>query len=289
MVAFQKLVLLVFIVCCCSTQVAGQQAPAPLRVMSYNIRLDTPADKEDQWPHRKDRVVALIRYHQPDLLGVQEALPHQVKELEQALPQYGWYGVGRDDGKESGEFSAIYYDKDKFQVQDSGTFWLSPQPDKPTKGWDAAIIRICSWVKLKNKKTGGVLYHFNTHFDHIGEKARENSATLIAAKISEIAGTNPFVLTGDLNTTDDSKAYANLTSSGALLDTETLSASGHYGPSGTFSTFDVQSELGKKIDYILVSKHFSVLQHATLTDAQNGKYPSDHLPVIAVIAPKPKN
>ncbi|WP_224996092.1 endonuclease/exonuclease/phosphatase family protein [Cesiribacter sp. SM1] len=289
MVTFQNLVLLAFFVIFCSTYATAQQAAAPLRVMSYNIRLDTPADKEDQWPHRKERVTGLIRYHQPDLLGVQEALPQQVKQLAEALPQYAWYGVGRDDGKESGEFSAVFYNKDKFQVQDSGTFWLSPQPNQPSKGWDAAIVRICSWVKLKHKQTGGVFYHYNTHFDHVGVKARENSATLLTNKIREIAGNSPFILTGDFNTTQDSQAYANLIKSGELLDTETISESGHYGPSGTFSTFDVQNELGKKIDYIFVSKHFSVLQHATLTDAQNGKYPSDHLPVIAVVTPELKD
>ncbi|AHM59627.1 Endonuclease/exonuclease/phosphatase [Flammeovirgaceae bacterium 311] len=254
--------------------------------MTYNIRYDTPADKEDSWTHRKERVESLIRYHQPDLLGVQEALQHQLSYLAQNLPHYAWYGVGRDDGKEQGEFSAVFYNKNKFSAEDQGTFWLSPQPDKPSKGWDAAIVRICSWVKLKNKATGTVLYFFNTHFDHMGVKARENSALLIAAKIKEIAGTEPFVLTGDFNTTEDTPAFANLTSSGLLHNTEKISESKPYGPPGTFSTFDVKNEMGKKIDYIFVSAHFSVLQHATITDAQKGKYPSDHLPVVAVIVPK---
>lgn len=277
--------LLICLIILSSIQAIAQNNPAPLRIMTYNIRLDTPADKEDQWPHRKERVASLIRYHNPDLLGIQEALPHQVKYLEQVLPQYGWYGVGRDDGKDKGEYSAVFFNKDKYQLLDKGTFWLSPQPDKPSKGWDAAIIRICSWIKLKNKVTGDTLFHFNTHFDHIGEKARENSASLLSSKIIKIAGNAPVVLTGDFNTTEDTQAYANLISSGILLNTEKISKSGHYGPDGTFSTFSVQNELGKKIDFIFVSNHFSVLQHATLTDAQNGRYPSDHLPVVAVVEP----
>lgn len=266
----------------------SQTAEEPLRVMTYNIRLDIASDGGDQWQYREERVVGLIRYHQPDLLGVQEALPNQVQDLEKALPQYGWYGVGRDDGKEKGEYSAIFYNKARFALLDSGTFWLSPSPDKPTKGWDAAIIRICSWVKLKDRHTGREFYHFNTHFDHEGVQARENSALLIQEKIKTIAGTTPVVLTGDFNTTEDSRAYINLSRNSSLENARQLSQTGHYGPLGTFSTFDVAHEMGKLIDFIFVTEHFQVLQHAILSDAQGGKYPSDHLPVIAVLELKEK-
>ncbi len=267
-----------------SLQLVGQTPPAALRVMSYNIRYDTETDGIDQWKNRKGRVAGLIRYHQPDLLGVQEALPHQLRELEKDLPQYAWYGVGRDDGKEKGEFSAIFYNKERFQLLDSGTFWLSPSPDKPTKGWDAAIIRICSWVKLKDLQADRSFYHFNTHFDHIGEKARENSALLLQEKIKTIAGTAPVVLTGDFNTAKETKAYHNLTQSEFLKDARQLSGTGHYGPSGSWSTFDVDHGLGQQIDFIFVTQGLQVQQHAILTDSENGKYPSDHLPVMAVLS-----
>lgn len=268
-----------------SLQAYGQDQHASLRVMSYNIRYDTPNDGDDRWANRKERVAKLIHYHQPDLLGVQEALLNQLQDLQSALPQYSWYGAGREDGKEAGEYSAIFYNKDKFELIDKGTFWLSPQPELPSKGWDAAIIRICSWVKLKNKQTGKDFYHFNTHFDHKGEKARQNSAILLRERIAAIAGQTPVVLTGDFNTADDTPAYTNLTRGGLLMDSHSQSKTGHYGPKGTFSTFDVASKLGKRIDFIFVTKGFQVLQHAILTDAQQGKYPSDHLPVVAVLEP----
>lgn len=258
---------------------------AQLRVMSYNIRYDTPDDGVDQWTKRKERVASLIRYHQPDLLGVQEALGHQIRDLATALPQYAWYGVGRDDGKEEGEFSAIFYNQRRFELLDKGTFWLSPQPEKPSKGWDAAIVRICSWVKLQDRETGSAFYHFNTHFDHKGVKARENSANLLRERIAAIAGNTPVVLTGDFNTTDDTPAYAYLTRGDRLKDSLQEAKWGHHGPMGTFSSFDVATKLGKRIDFIFVTDGFGVLQHAILTDAQQGKYPSDHLPVVAILNP----
>lgn len=264
----------------------SQPAKGSLRVMTYNIRLDIASDGENQWQYRAERVVGLIRYHQPDLLGVQEALPNQVQELAEALPQYAWYGAGRDDGKEKGEYSAIFYNKARFALQDSGTFWLSPNPYKPSKGWDAAYPRVCSWVKLKDQQTGREFYHFNTHFDHEGVQARENSALLLQEKVKAIAGTAPVVLTGDFNTTENSRAFILLTRNSPLADARQLSQSGHYGPLGTFSTFDVAHEMGKLIDFIFVTEHFQVLQHAILSDAQGGRYPSDHLPVIAVLALK---
>lgn len=261
----------------------GQGAPAPIRVMSYNIRYATAADGEDRWELRKDRVAGLIRYHQPQLLGVQEALLHQLKDLEKALPQYSWYGVGRDDGKEGGEYSAIYYQPALFELLNKGTFWLSPTPEVPSKGWDAAIIRICSWVKLREKATGREFYYFNTHFDHVGVQAREKSAELLVRKIREIAGATPVIVTGDFNTTSDTPAFANLVQGELLQDTRKVTQTPPYGPEGSFSTFDVANELGRLIDFIFVSKAFEVLQQAVLTDSQRGKYPSDHLPVLAVL------
>jgi endonuclease/exonuclease/phosphatase family metal-dependent hydrolase len=263
--------------------VLAQSTPESMRVMSYNIRYDTPNDKEDQWSKRKERLAALIRYHQPDLFGTQEALYNQVQDIATMLPQYAWYGLGRDDGKEKGEFSAIFYDKNTFELLDKGTFWLAPDPTKPVKGWDAAIVRICSWVKLRDKQSRREFYYFNTHFDHMGEKARENSSLLIVRKVKEIAGNTPTIVTGDFNANDQSAAYQNVITDSPLRDAKTISATGHYGPDGSFSTFNVSHPLGDRIDYVFVTDHFEVLQHAILTDSQAGKYPSDHLPVIAEI------
>jgi endonuclease/exonuclease/phosphatase family metal-dependent hydrolase len=255
----------------------------PLRLMSYNIRYDNPGDGDNRWDKRKTFVAGLIRFHQPDVLGVQEALLNQIKDLEVALPQYGWYGVGREDGKEKGEFSAIFYNKNRFDLLDKGTFWLSPTPDMPSKGWDAAIVRICSWIRLKDKRTGNTFYHFNTHFDHLGEKAREESAKLILTKIQSIAAKEAFTLTGDFNTPPTSAPYKIMTGSGQLWDAKTITGSPHYGPEGSWSTFDVATGIGERIDFIFVSDQFDVGQHAILTDSQQKHYPSDHLPVIADI------
>jgi endonuclease/exonuclease/phosphatase family metal-dependent hydrolase len=259
----------------------SRQAPA-LRVMTYNIRLATTSDSINYWPNRKDRVVGLIRYHHPDLLGVQEALPEQISDLDAALAGYTRYGVGREDGQQKGEFSAIYFRKNRFKLLDSGTFWLSLEPQKPgSKSWDAAITRICSWVKLKDLGTKEVFYHFNTHFDHRGKVAREKSAQLILQQIQGIAGQAPVILTGDLNVPPSAPAYQTLVANTGFQDTRTISQYPPYGPNGTFSGFRVNRPLGERIDYILVNKPVRVLQHAVLTDQQDGYYPSDHLPVVA--------
>lgn len=258
-----------------------QQAPA-LRVMTYNIRLATTSDSINYWPNRRHKVTGLIRYHRPDLLGVQEALPVQIANLDSALADYTRYGVGREDGRQKGEFSAIYFRKSRFKLLDAGTFWLSLEPRTPgSKSWDAAITRICSWVKLRDQDTKKVFYHFNTHFDHRGTVAREKSAQLILQQIRAIAGTAPVILTGDLNIPPTSPAYQTLVGNSGFQDARSISQYPPYGPEGTFSGFRVNRPLGQRIDYILVNKPVRVRQHAVLTDQQGGYYPSDHLPVVA--------
>jgi endonuclease/exonuclease/phosphatase family metal-dependent hydrolase len=261
----------------------SQSARENIRVMSYNVRYDNPGDGENRWSNRKDRLTKLIAYHAPDIFGTQEVLLNQLQDIEKALPQYAWYGAGRDDGKQAGEFSAVFYNKERFTVLDKGTFWLSPEPDKPTKGWDAAIIRVCSWVKLRDKNTRQDFFVFNTHFDHIGVQAREQSAALIVKKIKELSGNLPVILTGDFNTPDTAAPYKTIISSNMLKDARDLSKTGHYGPDGSFSTFEVANKLGDRIDYIFVNNQFEVLRHAILTDSQEGRYPSDHLPVLTEI------
>jgi endonuclease/exonuclease/phosphatase family metal-dependent hydrolase len=259
------------------------------RVMSYNIRYDTVSDGHNQWSLRKDNVVNLIRLRVPDLFGLQEALPRQIADLNAALPAYRYYGVGDRDGKTRGEFAPIFYRADRFDLLDSGTFWLSKTPTKPgSEGWDAAATRICSWVKLRDRRTYQTFYHFNTHFDSKGRTARLESARLILTQTKVIAGfSTPTILTGDFNASPSSDAYHTFITNTQFKDSKNLSQKSHCGPDSTFSTFVVGNQMGKSIDHIFVtSQDFKILQHGTLTDSNNGFYPSDHLPVLAEITLK---
>ena len=279
----------------CGTAAPARPAPepapaaAPLRLMTFNIRLDTPADSGNAWPHRRDWVAALVRFHAPDALGVQEALAHMLRELDARLPGYARVGVGRADGREGGEFSAILYRTDRLELLDSGTFWLSPTPEAPgSKGWDAAIERVATWARFRDRRTGCRHLHLNTHFDHIGERAREESARLIRRRLAELGGGLPVVVTGDLNTGPRSAPYRVLTADtvagGApLRDAFDASRSGHYGPTSTWNAFTA-IEPERRIDYVLVSSDVAVLAHAILPDAWDGRFPSDHLPVVADVA-----
>lgn len=265
-------------------------APAPpLRVMSFNLRLDTPADGENAWPHRRDWVAALIRFHAPDAIGVQEALAHMLTDLDARLPGFARVGVGRADGREGGEFSAILYRTDRLELLDSGTFWLSPTPGVPgSKGWDAAIERVATWARFRDRFTGCRLLHLNTHFDHIGEQARQESARLIRRRLESLAGGLPVIVTGDLNADPRSAPYRIFTRDtlagaiGPLRDAFVASRDGSYGPSSSWTAFEA-IEPGRRIDYVLVSPDLPVLQHAILPDSWDGRFPSDHLPVMAVV------
>lgn len=261
-------------------------AAAPLRVMSFNIRYNTPADKENAWQHRIQMVASMFRFHRADLVGVQEALRGQIADLEKQLPDYAWCGVGRDDGKARGEFSAIFYRKDRFELLSQATFWLSPTPQLVgSKGWDAALPRIVTWAKFRDRATRVTFFHFNTHFDHRGEQARLESARLLVAEVARLAGQTPVVVTGDFNAVEDSAPYRALTSEASatekLQDARYLSAGGHHGPISTFNGFAALRP-DYKIDYVFVKSGIRVLQHGALADQwEGGRWPSDHLPVLA--------
>jgi endonuclease/exonuclease/phosphatase family metal-dependent hydrolase len=262
-----------------STTVNAQRKPANyINVMSYNIRYNNAEDGADAWPNRKDNVKALVRFHDADILCVQEALALQADQLLENS-NYAMEGVGRTDGKRDGEFAAIYYDKTRFTKKDGGNFWLSETPDVPSKGWDAAIVRICTWVKLHDKWNKKDFIVFNTHYDHIGVQARIESAKLIKKKIMEIAPTLPVILTGDLNVTPETEAIATIKT--FLTDTKEGTIEPAYGPEGTFNAFKFDSPLKEKIDYIFINKGFNVQKFGVLTDSKNLRYPSDHLPIIA--------
>lgn len=254
-------------------------------VMSYNIRYDNLGDSAHAWPYRKERVANLIQYHEADLLGLQEALEHQVNYLDSALDEYAWVGVGRDDGEAAGEFSPVFYHEDMFELLDWGTFWLSETPDEPSTGWDAALPRIVTWTQLQHKPSGDSLYYFNTHFDHRGEQAREESAKLIRRKIDEIAGSTPAIVTGDFNANPTSAPYRAMVAEQGLADAMDAALLPHEGAMSSFSGFLVADGLqpDRRIDYVFVSPEIEVQKHAILTDHQEGAYPSDHLPVIAKV------
>lgn len=249
-----------------------------INIMSYNIRFDNPSDGKNAWKYRSDKVAAIIRFYDTDIVCVQEALHPQIEDLLDRLPEYIFSGLGRDDGKKAGEYSAIIFDKKRFLLKNEGTFWLSPTPDIPSRGWDAAILRICSWSKLYDRKTGREFYVFNTHFDHMGEIAREESAKLILKKIDEISKDHPTILCGDLNAIPGSKTIKIIAEK--LSDCRHISKEPSYGPEGTWNAFDYNSPLDVRIDYIFADKRTEVLKYGVLDDSINQRFPSDHLPVF---------
>jgi endonuclease/exonuclease/phosphatase family metal-dependent hydrolase len=262
-------------------------AQEPLHVMTFNIRYNTAADSLNAWPYRKDKVASQILFHRTHLLGIQEALHGQVTELQQALPQYAYVGMGRDDGKSAGEYSAIFYDTTRLQPLQSGTFWLSETPDVPgSKSWDAAITRLVTWVRFRDKRGGKEFFAFNTHFDHMGQEARRQSARMLLERIHQMAGNRPVVLTGDFNAKPTDDPIKILTDGAALLqvqDTKALSKQPHYGPDGTFNGWRAKETDNEPIDYIFIRNGVQVLQHATFSQSWQGRFSSDHFPVFAVL------
>lgn len=249
---------------------------------TFNIRFDNPRDSGNLWADRKAYVASLIRFHDFDILGTQEGLKHQLDDIQQQLPQYSRYGIGRDDGETKGEYSAIFYKKEKYELVKSGDFWLSETPDKPGFGWDARINRICSWVQLAEKVTGNRFFCFNVHFDHQGMLARKESSKLLLTKIRSISGNDPIILTGDFNGSHTSEWYQTIANAGFLKDTY-RQVKYPYVNNGSFQNFGRNLNAGEIIDHIFVSPQCKVKRWGVLTDSYNGKFPSDHFPVLAEI------
>lgn len=250
------------------------------QIMTYNIRYSNTHDGENQWEKRKEYLSNQISYYNPDVFGIQEGLYSQVTYLDDYFKDYKYVGVGRDDAKTKGEFSAIFYNAITFEVLESNTFWLSKTPEKISVGWDAAMERICTYVLLKDKKNGNEFYVFNTHFDHQGEKARIKSARLIAKKITKINTKQlPVMLMGDFNLLPKSKPVQFL--SNQFNDSKFVSIHKPFGPKGTFNGFKFKKPVTNRIDYIFTSKD-NVIVHkfAIISDSKECKYPSDHLPVL---------
>jgi endonuclease/exonuclease/phosphatase family metal-dependent hydrolase len=261
----------------------GAVAQEPVELITYNIRMNTSGDGEHAWPYRKDDVAALFRFHRADIFCVQEALPEQMDDLQAAFPDFTYEGIGRDDGKRLGEFSAVFYSLKRFKKLDGGTFWLSETPEECSFGWDAACRRVCSWVKLEDQKAGEIFHVFNTHFDHRGEEARRESAQLILEKIEEISkGSGAVVLCGDFNLAPSSEPILLIQSK--LNDAFKVSEQPPYSSVATFHGFTYDDSPRERIDYVFVSDNVKVRRYGGLTDSRDRAFFSDHLPVLVTLS-----
>ncbi|UCC84431.1 MAG: endonuclease/exonuclease/phosphatase family protein [Gemmatimonadota bacterium] len=260
----------------------------PLTVMSFNIRYGTADDGENAWPLRRELVFDVIREHDPEVVGVQEALRFQLDEIGAAIPGYGELGVGRDDGREAGEYAAILFRLNRFEVSESGTFWFSDEPETAGSiGWGANLPRICTWARLIERDSGRAFYIFNVHFDHQRQESRERSAVLLLERIEARAHADPTLVTGDFNAGEENPAMLFLLGAGAAESSTRLRDSFRVVRPGavdvgTFNGFTGRTT-GPKIDAILVSGSWNVESAAIVRTSVDGRYPSDHFPVLAVI------
>ncbi len=252
-----------------------------LNIATFNLRMDTPSDGVNAWPNRKEMVKGLIRFHDFDIFGTQEGFKHMLDDIAE-LDGYAYIGAGRDDGKDGGEHSAIFYKTARFQLLDNGNFWFSETPDVPGKGWDATCCnRICSWGKLRDKDNYKEFYFFNVHYDHQGKVARRESSKLLLARINQIAGsTNTIFVTGDFNAVPTDEPIVVLAKDGFLKDSYTISEQPCYGTVGTSNGFKIDIDAKNRIDYIWVTADIKVKKYGVLNDMQNGRFPSDHFPVL---------
>lgn len=264
---------------------AQARSTTPLRVMTYNIRLDTPVDGPNRWAYRRAGVAAQIDWFRPDIFGLQEVVFGQKQDMIADLPDYRLIGAGRDDGRNGGESSPIGYRLDRFDLLESGTFWLSPTPDKPSKGWDAAFPRVATWARLRIRPGDKTILAVNTHWDHIGLEARKQSGMLLARWLSEHRGkADHIILIGDFNSDLDGDGLRALTGSvtmPGLRDSRGASQSKPFGPAGTFNNFKLQPEGQDAIDHILVGGNVSVVRYAVIAQNVDGRMLSDHYPVLA--------
>ncbi|WP_295938822.1 endonuclease/exonuclease/phosphatase family protein [uncultured Alistipes sp.] len=256
---------------------------ATLNVMTFNMRYDNPEDGENNWKYRYERVAEVILTNDIDVLGTQELLFGQLDDLKGLLPGYANVGVGREDGADEGEFSAVFFKRDRFTPLQSGTFWLSETPNVAgSKGWDGACERIATWVVLRDRNGSEFLF-INTHLDHVGEVAREEGVNLLMERIARLRGERPVILTGDLNAEPQSSVVAHVQQGGLLRDTKAVAAQKR-GPRWSFSDFgQIPVQDRPLIDYIFVSSDLEALRYEVLPDTLGGGYVSDHAPVMAVI------
>lgn len=253
------------IITVCALTVSAQEAV--INVASYNIRQYNKQDSinGNGWQVRCPILAQLIRFHEFDVFGTQEGFKHQLEDLKSALPGYDYTGVGREDGADAGEHSAIFYRTDLFTLVDHGDFWLSETPEKPSIGWDAVLPRICSWARLRHNPTGKEFLFFNLHMDHIGKQARVESAVLVQQKMNEFGSELPTFLTGDFNVDQTHQSYTALTTSGKLKDSY-CTAKLVYALNGTFNDYSTNDYSTSRIDHIFVSPNVKVDKYGVLTD-----------------------
>lgn len=256
------------------------------RIMSFNVKGIEEEKSEDSWCLRKNYIASMIRFHRMDVIGFQEPHWNHIEDLNNLLPEYGWYGIGVNDAKKEGSFNAIFWKKQRFSLINQGFFFLSPTPDVPALGWGAYFVRGVTWCKLFDKKAKGAFYIFNTHFDYHSLEARNESACLLLKKIKEIANDCPYVVVGDFNlfpSLHGMETYKILTKKD-LIDAQKATHFPHHGPTGSWSGFKKAGDPGIKPDYIFVKKKGTkVISHGILSDTFDGRFPSDHLPVVAEI------
>lgn len=279
----QKLYLAIAILGISLISICAAEARTHLRVGTFNIRYDNPEDGINSWNQRKDSIYHFLTKEQPDVIGLQEVLHHQLKNLLTAMPKYGSVGVGRDNGKTKGEYAPILYRKDKYELLNSNSFWLSEHPDSVSRGWDAACIRIATWALLKDKVSNEIFFVLNTHFDHVGTEARRQSALLILKQIQKIGGQYPAIITGDLNISDQQEAYQIITTNTFVLKDSWKIALHKEGPKYTFQDFGRRPEYQcEKIDFIFVTPQITVSHAEIFSSAlSNSIYLSDHNPHFA--------
>lgn len=266
-----------FFVCVVSTLAAQ-----PVKVMTYNIRYDNPADGVNSWDNRKHKVFALLKKYDPDIIGVQEALHHQLLDIAEDLNGYDFYGAGRDDGKQKGEYSAVFIRKKRFKVLDQNTFWLSKTPEVPgSKDWDAAITRIATWISLHDKRTDESFLIVNTHFDHIGKESRRQSAELLKERAFALSDGIPAIITGDFNFTREAPPYKVMMRESGLRLVDAAPQS-----PGTACGFVVNARSCSAIDYIFHTSDWKSDNYQVIQDNDGKYYPSDHLPVIVTLSIK---
>lgn len=259
----------------------------PIKIMTYNIRFDNSSiftTDPNRWSKRKDPMADMIRGYDVDILGIQEGLSWQVDDLAKRLPDMNWYGIGRENGKSKGEFTAIFFKKNKFDVLDKGTFWLSETPEKVSIGWDANTYRIASWVVLKQRSSNKIFFVLNAHLDHVGTTARRESMKLILSKLKDLAKDLPVIVMGDFNTSaTNAMTSQDYQPNKRLKDSRMMSINRPEGPYGTFISsgkFSTDMPIQGRIDFIFVNNQIEVLTYRVLTDSKNGSYFSDHLPVL---------
>jgi endonuclease/exonuclease/phosphatase family metal-dependent hydrolase len=268
---------------------ASQQPAAPLTVMSFNIRYGTANDADNRWANRRDLLFDVLRTEDPDLVGLQEALAFQIDDILAAVPVYAVAGVGRDDGRRSGEFAAILFRRDRLTLGEAGTFWLSDTPEVvASTSWGNSITRICTWARFVDRD-GRAFWHYNLHLDHQSQPSRERSTALLLERIDARARRDePAIVTGDFNAGEDNPAATQLTrvAEGAttprFVDTFRVL---HPAATdvGTFTAFEFGRTSGDKIDYVFVEPGVDVLDARIVRTARDQRYPSDHFPVVARI------